>query len=62
MPVTGKEKELSEKFGAPVEVWLPELMRKHRTLHNVAVVCGVYDGSVRWWLKKIGWKRQAESK
>lgn len=59
MPANGKEKELNQKYNAPLEIWLPILMHQYRTTYKVAVACGVYEGTVRWWLKKIGWQRTA---
>jgi len=53
MPATGKERELSEKYNAPLEVWLPLLLREHKTPFKVAAAVGVYEGTVRYWVKKL---------
>lgn len=53
-----KEREISKQRGEPMEIWLPKLFEQYRTPFKVAAAVGVYEGTVRHWMKKIGYQYQ----
>lgn len=54
-----REQEISERFGEPLEIWLPRLLAEYKTEYKVAAYLGVYPYTVRLWKAKIGWQKSA---